>query len=150
MAEEHESFMRMAIEEAAKGKAEGNAAIGSVIVKDGRVIGLGRNLVAATSDPTAHAETVALRQAGMAWKEADFSGCTLYTTFEPCPMCCGAIMNAGIGTVVLGGRPAPGEGRFGPYSIEWFIEESGWAARVTVVSGVLADEGYDICRRQTR
>lgn len=147
---DHEYFMRLALDNAALSREEGNDPVGSVIVRDGAVVAAGRNRIATTHDATAHAETDAIRNAGAAQGHHRLDGCTIYTTFEPCPMCCGAIMNAGIGTVVLGGRPAPGEGRFGPYSIEWFIEESGWAARVTVVSGVLADEGYDICRRQTR
>jgi tRNA(adenine34) deaminase len=84
---DHERFMRMALDEATRGKAEGNVAVGSVIVRGDRVVARGRNLVMSTFDPTAHAETVALREAGQALKLVDFSGCTLYTTFEPCPMC---------------------------------------------------------------
>jgi len=79
----HEHFMRMAIEEAAKGGSEGNSAVGSVIVRDGNIVAVGRNLVTSTNDPTAHAETVALREAGSAQGDPDMSGCTLYTTFQP-------------------------------------------------------------------
>ena len=94
----HETFMRIALEEAQKGLEEGNVAVGSIIVCDGEVIARGRNLVSTTNDPTAHAETVALREAGTALGKSEFPRCTLYTTFEPCPMCCGAIMNSGIST----------------------------------------------------
>ena len=60
---DHEKYMRMAIEEAARGGAEGNLAVGSVVVRDDAVVAVGRNLVTSTNDPTAHAETVALREA---------------------------------------------------------------------------------------
>ena len=63
---DHERFMRMALEEAARAKAEGNIAVGSVIAHGETVVARGRNLVATTFDPTAHAETVALREAGRA------------------------------------------------------------------------------------
>ena len=97
----HEAFMRLAIDEAARAGAEGNLAVGSVIVRDNSVVAAGRNLVSSTHDPTAHAETVALREAGAALGQPDLSGCTLYTSFQPCPMCCGALMVSGISTLVM-------------------------------------------------
>jgi tRNA(adenine34) deaminase len=121
---DHERFMRMALEEAAIGKAEGNVAVGSVIVQGDTVVARGRNLVLTTFDPTAHAETVALREAGRALKRVDFSDCALYTTFEPCPMCCGAILASGINTLVMGGRPTPAERRWGDYTMERLVELS--------------------------
>jgi tRNA(adenine34) deaminase len=134
----------MALEEAAKGKAEGNLAVGSVIVRDGMVIGKGRNLEKTTVDPTAHAETVALREASRAQGRADFAGCTLYTTFEPCPMCCGAIMWSGVSRLVMGGRPEPGRGRFGAYTVEKLIQMAGWSNKIEVVTGVLTRECIEI------
>ena len=95
----HERFMRAALAEAARGGAEGNIAVGSVVVRDDTVVAGGRNLEAATNDPTAHAEVVAVREASRALGRRDLSGHTLYTTFEPCPMCCGAIMASGITTL---------------------------------------------------
>src|SRR5215469_18932403 len=104
MPQDHVYFMRIALEEAARGKAEGNIAVGSIIVQGETIVGRGRNLVRTACDPTAHAETVALREAGTALRRANFAGCTLYTTFEPCPMCCGAILESGITTLVMGAR----------------------------------------------
>ena len=75
-----------------------------MVVRDENLIARGRNLIVTQSDPTAHAETVALRNAGNAMRHTDFSGFTLYTTFEPCPMCCGAILASGVSTLVLGAR----------------------------------------------
>lgn len=140
MTSDHERFMRVALEEAKRVKAEGNEAIGSIIVRGGEVIARGRNLVRSTSDPTAHAETVAIREAGAATSQTDFSGCTLYTTWEPCPMCCGAILNSGISTLVMGARSTPAEARFPGYSVERLLEMLGWADKLQVVTGVLVDE----------
>jgi tRNA(adenine34) deaminase len=137
---DHERFMRMALEEAAKGKAEGNIAVGSVIVQGETVVARGRNLVATTFDPTAHAETVALREAGRALQRVDFSGCALYTTFEPCPMCCGAILASGITILVMGGRPTAAERRWGDYTTEILIELAKRGDTIEVVTGVLTRE----------
>jgi tRNA(adenine34) deaminase len=141
---DHERFMRMALDEAARGKAEGNAAVGSVIVQGDRVVARGRNLVMSTFDPTAHAETVALREAGQALKLVDFSNCTLYTTFEPCPMCCGAILAGNISTLVMGGRPTPAERRWGEYTVEHFLDYAKRGGTMQVVTGVLTQECVDI------
>src|SRR4029453_5463150 len=122
MPRDHEYFMRIALEEAARGKAEGNIAVGSIIVQGETVRAPGTTLVRTTWGPTAPAETVALREAGTALRSANFSGCMLYTTFEPCPMCCGAILEGGITTLVMGARPAPGAGRWGDYTVERLID----------------------------
>jgi tRNA(adenine34) deaminase len=137
---DHERFMQIALEEAEKAGAEGNSAVGSVIVRDGEVIGRGRNLVYTTHDVTAHAETVALRQTGDQLKIIDFSGCTLYTTFEPCPMCCGAILLAGVSTLVMGARNDPMESPWTDYQVDRLIEQFGRGASIEIVTGVLVPE----------
>ena len=142
--------MRLALEEAVTARDEGNDPVGSVIVHDGEIVAVGRNQIYTTYDATSHAETDAIRNAGAAQQDPDLSGSTIYTTFEPCPMCCGAILNAGITTIVLGGRPVAGEWRFGPYSIDWLIEQLGWSDRMNVISGVLPQECYDIARTNRR
>ena len=144
MPRDHESFMRIALEEAARGKAEGNIAVGSIIVQGETVVARGRNLVHTTWDPTAHAETVALRAAGTALRRAHFSGCTLYTTFEPCPMCCGAILEGGIATLVMGARPAPGAGRWGDYTVERLMALTKRGGALEIVTGILTQECADI------
>ncbi|MEE8301356.1 MAG: nucleoside deaminase [Candidatus Tectomicrobia bacterium] len=144
MPEEHERLMRIALEEAARGGAEGNVAVGSIIVQDETVVARGRNLVTTDSDPTAHAETVALRNAGAALQRTDFSGCTLYTTFEPCPMCCGAILVSGITTLVMGARSAPPERRWGDYSVEALIAHTQRSDQIAVVTGILTQECADV------
>lgn len=146
----HERFMRMALEEAAMGKAEGNVAVGSVIVQGDTVVARGRNLVITTFDPTAHAETVALREAGRALKRVDFSDCALYTTFEPCPMCCGAILASGINTLVMGGRHTPAERRWGDYTMERLVELSKRGTAIEVVTGIMTRECADIRQGEGR
>ena len=118
MADDHERIMRMALEEADRAGGEGNIAVGSIITLGDTIVAKGRNLVNSTLDVTAHCETDALRNAGKAVGHVDFSGHTLYTTAEPCPMCCGAIMVSGISTVVLGARPVLSQRRYGEYTIE--------------------------------
>jgi len=144
MPADHERFIRLAIDEADKGGAEGNSAVGSIIVENNTVIGVGRNLVGASNDPTAHAETVALRETAAALGRSDFSGCALYTTFQPCPMCSGAIMVSGISTVVMGARPNPGESQYGDFSVEKLFQESGWGSKIEVVSGILTEECWKV------
>ena len=140
MSLDHEHFMRLAIEEGARGGAEGNSATGSVIVRDNVVVAMGRNLVTSTNDPTAHAETVALREAGAAVGSPDLSGCTLYTSFQPCPMCCGALMVSGISRLVMGGRPDASTNRYGGYTPEQLLEQTGWGSSIEVVTGILPEE----------
>jgi tRNA(adenine34) deaminase len=141
---DHERFMRLALDEAARGKAEGNDAVGSVIVRGDEVVALGHNLAKSTFDPTAHAETVAIRNAGAAHRTLDFSGCTLYSTFEPCPMCLGAIIASGITTIVLGGRFEPPSDQWGDYTVKRLLEMIGWQDRVTFITGILPQECVDI------
>ena len=138
--DQHEAYMRQALEEANKGREEGNLGVGSVIVRQGAVVGRGHNLVSATHDPTAHAETVAIREAGPALGRDDLSDCTLYTTFQPCPMCCGAIMVCGIATVVIGARPTAEANLYGAYRMEALVEMGGLADRITIIDGVLEAE----------
>lgn len=87
-----ESYLREAIALARAGMERGDGGpFGCVIVKGGQVVGRGNNRVTSTNDPTAHAEVVAIREACKALGDFQLSGCTLYTSCEPCPMCLGAI-----------------------------------------------------------
>ena len=137
---DHEHFMRLALEDAQRAADEGNVGVGSVIVRDGEVVARGRNLVPTTNDPTAHAETVALREASAALGTDDMTGCVLYTTFEPCPMCCGALMNANIAALVMGARPSPEQTKWGDYTMEALLDMSRWDDRMEVITGVLVEE----------
>ena len=94
--------MRLALEEASKARAMGEVPVGAVIVADGKVIGRACNQPISATDPTAHAEIVALRAAAAAVDNYRLSGATLYVTIEPCLMCVGAMIHARIGLVVFG------------------------------------------------
>lgn len=97
-------FMKIAIEEAQKGIHAGHGGpFGAVIVKDGKIVGKGHNMVVAEKDATLHGEMVAIKNASKALDTFDLSGCEIYTTGEPCPMCLGAIMWANIDKVYYGG-----------------------------------------------
>ena len=147
MDQDHDQFMRIALEEADKAGSEGNIAVGSVITSGDAVVAKGRNLVSSSLDVTAHCETDALRNGGKALGHVDFSGHTLYTTAEPCPMCCGAIMASGISMVVMGARPEPSQRRYGDYTVEKLIQLAGFEQKLQVVTGILPQVCADL-RRQ--
>jgi guanine deaminase len=84
-------FLRQAIELALANVDQGGGPFGAVVVKDGTVIACGANQVTRSNDPTAHAEVVAIREACRVLKDFQLSGCDIYSSCEPCPMCLGAI-----------------------------------------------------------
>ena len=102
----HEAYMRAALDEAKLAKAAGEVPVGAVIVCDGEIIASAHNEREALLDPTAHAEVLAIRRAAKKLGRRRLSGCTLYVTLEPCPMCAGAIVNARIPRVVYGAKDA--------------------------------------------
>ncbi len=91
---DHETYMRLALDEARRAKAAGEVPVGAVMVHGGKVIAACHNLRETASDPTAHAEMLALRASARSLSTRRLSGCTLYVTLEPCPMCAGAIVMA--------------------------------------------------------
>lgn len=99
----HEHFMKLAVEEARQGIRAGHGGpFGSVIVRDGKVIAKGHNMVVANNDPTCHGEVSAIRNACRELGTFDLSGCDIYTTGEPCPMCLGACLWANLGRIYYG------------------------------------------------
>lgn len=94
-----DEFMKAAIEEAKKGLAEGGIPIGSVLVKDGRIIGRGHNRRVQKGSPTLHAEIDCLEDAG---RIGSYGGTVLYSTLMPCYLCSGAVVQFGIKKVVVG------------------------------------------------
>jgi tRNA(adenine34) deaminase len=129
--------MGLALGEARRAEAAGEVPVGAVVVLDGRVIGRGHNRVIAASDPTAHAEIVALRDAAQAVRNYRLAGADLYTTVEPCPMCCGAALNARIARVVYGAAdPKAGAAR----TLYRLLEDPRLNHQVTVVAEVRSAE----------
>lgn len=96
-------FMRLAIEEAREGIRNGHGGpFGSVIVRDGRIVGRGHNRVLANNDPTCHGEVAAIREACNNLNTFDLTGCEIYTTGEPCHMCLCACMWANVSRIYYG------------------------------------------------
>lgn len=134
-------FMRMAMGLAKKAASVEEVPVGAVVVRDGRVIGKGYNLTRTNSDPTAHAEIVALRRAARKLKNERLLGCDLYVTLEPCAMCAGAIVQARIARLVYG-APDPKAGACG--AVLRVIPNKKLNHRPTVVRSLLADEAAEL------
>ncbi len=131
-------FMELAIAEAQAAEAAGEVPVGAIVVSPGgEIIGRGNNQVLRTSDPTAHAETVALRAAGLALGNYRLLGCTLFCTLEPCAMCAGAILHARVARLVYAARD-PKAGACG--SVLSVMNHPALNHRVEVTEGVLAEE----------
>lgn len=102
----HRRFMQVALEEARLGLAEGGVPIGSVLVRDGQIVGRGHNRRVQQGDPMAHAEIDCLRNAG---RQRTYRDTVLYSTLAPCYLCSGAAVQFGVPTVVIGeARTFPG------------------------------------------
>ena len=132
-----QAFMRAALELASEAGRRGEVPVGAVVVIDDAIVGEGFNQPIGTHDPTAHAEIVALRDAGRRLGNYRLTGATLYVTIEPCQMCVGAMVHARIGRLVFGARePKAG-------AIESAMrahEHPSLNHRMTAVGGVLEEE----------
>jgi tRNA(adenine34) deaminase len=141
-----EPAMRAALGEA-RATADARTAevpVGAIILDgNGAVIGRGRNVREASSDPTGHAEVVALRSAGEARGDWRLDDCTLVVTLEPCTMCAGAVLASRISRLVFG-APDPRAGAAG--SVWDVLHDSRLGQPVEVVSGVLAEECAAVLR----
>jgi tRNA(adenine34) deaminase len=130
-----ELWMEEALREAQTAQAAGEVPIGAVVVCDGEIVGRGANRVIRDSDPTAHAEIVALRQAGRRLANYRLSDCEMFVTIEPCAMCAGAIMHARLGRLVYGADDAKAGG---VRSVVQVVNHPDLNHEVEVVRGVLA------------
>ena len=118
-------------------EAAGEVPVGAVVVLEGVIVGAGCNQVITNSDPTAHAEVMAIRGAGRTFGNYRLEGCTLYSTLEPCAMCAGAILHARIARLVYAAAD-PKAGACG--SVLAVMNHSLLNHRVEVSSGLLAEE----------
>jgi tRNA(adenine34) deaminase len=139
----HQAFMREALAAAVAAARAGEVPVGAVVVIDDAVVGRGRNQPIGASDPTAHAEIVAIRDAAARVGNYRLTGATLYVTVEPCAMCVGAIVHARIATLVFG-APEPKAGAI--ESTDRLHERPALNHRVVVISGVLAAEAAELMR----
>ncbi len=133
-----EDYLRAAIAEAQAAEAAAEVPVGAIVVSPtGDIIARGNNRVLRDHDPTAHAEIVALRAAGLALSNYRLTGCTLYVTLEPCAMCAGAILHARIARLVYA-APDPKAGACG--SVLSVMNHPHLNHKVEVASGLLAEE----------
>ena len=132
-----DDWMAEAIALATAAGARGEVPVGAVVVKEGAIIGRGGNAPIQSTDPTAHAEIAALRDAARAMGNYRLPGCDLYVTIEPCPMCAGAILHARISRVVYG-APDPKTGACG--SVVDLFAEPRLNHHTRVTAGVRASE----------
>ncbi|MDT8384332.1 MAG: tRNA adenosine(34) deaminase TadA [Gammaproteobacteria bacterium] len=137
-------WMRHALLLAQRAEQQGEVPVGAVIVREGGLLAEGWNQPLVSHDPTAHAEVMALRAAGLAEENYRLPGTTLYVTLEPCVMCAGAIIHARVARVVYGATD-PRVGAAG--SAFSLLGSDQFNHAVQVEGGVLAGECGDLLRR---
>lgn len=136
-----ELWMEEALREAQLAQLADEVPVGAVVICEGRIVGRGSNRTIIDSDPTAHAEVVALRDAGHTMGNYRLSGCTLYATIEPCIMCAGAIVHARVDRLVYGAE----DRKAGAVkSIMQVFDNASLNHRVQVCGGVLAAKCMDV------
>ena len=136
-------YMKAAIEEAEHGIHAGEGGpFGCVIVKDGTIVGKGHNEVVKRKDPTCHGEIMAIHEACRSLDTFDLSGCELYTTGEPCPMCMGAALNARVDKIFFGAKEQKGRSLTGELAAANLLNHT-----AEVTGGVLEEECSEILSR---
>ncbi len=139
-----EFFMREALSQAVAAGCLGEVPVGAVVVREGVIVGRGFNSPIGDSDPTAHAEVAALRDAARNLGNYRLPGCELFVTLEPCAMCAGAIMHSRIARVVYGARD-PKTGVHASVLDLFAVDQLNH--HTEIVGGVLADECSQLLSR---
>ena len=144
MGSRDEYYMRYALKEAEQAYTEDEVPVGAVLVCSDEVVASSHNMKESTSDPTAHAELIAIREGTSKKGNWRLTDATLYVTKEPCVMCAGAMVNARLGRLVFGCR----DERFGGILSQYQIaSDPSLNHQITVVSGVLAQDCTDILKK---
>ncbi len=136
-----DGFMRAALEQARLALEAAEVPVGAVVVKDGEIIGRGRNRPMASHDPSSHAEIVALREAALSLGNYRLDGCELFVTLEPCAMCSGAMLHARLRRVVFGAAD-PKTGAAG--SVINLFEEKRLNHQTSVQGGLMASDSTQL------
>ena len=138
-------FMKLALQRAREGMAQGLSPYGACLVKEGEVIACVHNVTRATMDPTAHAEIHALREGCVKLQSLDLTGCEIYATCEPCPMCFTACHNAKISSIVYGAslKDSPNAGRRGRMISSSQMKEL-LDSPIRLIGGFLRDEAMQL------
>ena len=137
----HAQHMQQALDEARKALETGEVPVGAAVVCGNEVIALAHNEREATGDPTAHAEVLAIRRAAKKLGRRRLTGCTLYVTLEPCPMCAGAIVMAELDGVYYGAADRTAGCAGSVYAIP---EDPAFGRRIACMGGLLAGECQEI------
>lgn len=139
----HEAMMRLALAEAQKAAEMGEIPVGAVIARDDEVIAAAHNLREQANDSTAHAEILVIREAARKLGSRRLAGCTLYVTLEPCPMCAGALVMAGLDKCYFGARD---ERQGCAESVYALTMDPAFYHRLPCIGGLLEEEAADILR----
>lgn len=137
----HELWIEEALREAQRALALGEVPVGAVVVRDGQIVGRGCNRPITTNDPTAHAEVLALREAGQTIGNYRLLDCDLYVTVEPCAMCAGAITHARIRRLIYGADDSKAGA---VHSVLQMLNHPQLNHQVEVIHGVLAARSMDL------
>ena len=137
----HAQHMQQALDEARKALETGEVPVGAAVVCGNEVISLAHNEREATGDPTAHAEVLAIRRAAKKLGRRRLTGCTLYVTLEPCPMCAGAIVMAELDGVYYGAADRTAGCAGSVYAI---AEDPAFGRRIACMGGLLEGECQEI------
>jgi tRNA(adenine34) deaminase len=136
-------WMQKAFREAERAYDADEVPVGAVVVKDEQIIGRGHNMVEQLNDPTAHAEIIAITAACETLGEKFLTGCTLYVTLEPCPMCAGAMVHARLDRLVFGAFDEKAGASSTLYNI---VQDKRLNHQVEVVSGLDSERAGGILR----
>ena len=139
-----ESWMEQALEQARMAAQAGEVPVGALVIKDGKIIGLGHNRNLLDHDPAAHAEIVALRQSAARLGNHRLTGCEMFVTIEPCAMCAGALVHARLARLVYG-TSDPKAGAAG--SVLQVLNHPGLNHKMEIRSGVLAEKCSEILQK---
>jgi len=136
-----QEIMALAIEEALRASREGEVPVGAVLVSEGEVVARNHNRSVSFNDPTAHAEILVLREGASLVENYRLTGCELYVTIEPCPMCAGAIVHSRLRRLIFGVRDAKGGGVRSLYRL---LDDQRMNHQVSVTEGILAERCQEV------
>lgn len=140
----HEEYMREALRLAQRAFEIGEVPIGAVVVCDGEIVGQGYNRREIDQNPLAHAEVLAIKEASAKLGRWRLTGCSLYVSLEPCPMCAGALVNARVENLYIGALD-PKAGAV--YSLMDICSDARLNHRLKVQSGILANESSQLMKQ---
>lgn len=141
--QQHQQWMQQALTLAEKAQAVGEVPVGAILVKDDQVIGQGYNQPIINHDPSAHAEIIAMREAGQSVNNYRLVDTTMYVTLEPCAMCAMAMVHARISTVIFATKePRTGAGG----SLYQLLQHAGHNHQIEIIEGVLQQQSAEMLR----